>query len=484
MRTQFFLSLLLSICFIPSLFAQKAGDIEWTSSFLSEEDQVYAGDMKFGYLYVPEDYEKKDSRLWKMAFIRIKANRDLPDNTASIYFMGGWGAKGISNLGYYQDHYLTYYGDLIIFDYRGSGYSEPKFCEDLSSQVYEAVAADMSYEAFEEKQAGFLNACLDEMESKGIDYNQFGTNTKARDAILLAENLGYDSYNLFGVSYGTKTILQYLRQSTHNIRSAILDSNCPLDYPINSAMVSDYARSLKLIFEDCEADTKCSSKYPRLKEKYLDMLASLDEKPLKVKLPKDEVLYLNSHEMNGLVHQLLYDEDYYPYVPKIIKKFSSRNKLYLNRLLRGMEERLKDNYNGLGLCNYIYDHKSMQVEAKEIRVDALNSSAEYDLFDGYRSFFESDSRFEVNEEQTKLSQIQVPALILAGKYDPITPPYYSESIRKHFPNHSYFELPFSGHGASGNYCGRQLTDAFLKNPMNPELPPCLEWLKKEKIQFK
>ena len=316
MRTQFFLSLFLAFCLMPSLSAQKAGDIEWTSSFLSEGEDMYEGDMKFGYLYVPEDYAKEGSRLWKMAFIRIKAKREIPEKTASIYFMGGWGARGISNLGYYQNHFLTYYGDLIIFDYRGSGYSEPYFCKDLANQVYGAVAADMNYEAFEKKQAGFLNTCLDEMVSKGIDYNQFGTNTKARDAILLAEKLGYDSYNLFGVSYGTKTILQYLRQSTQHIRSVILDSNCPLDYPINSAMASDYARSLKLIFEDCAADTKCRNKYPRLEEKYLDMLASLDEKPLKVKLPLDEVLYLNSHEMNALVHQLLYDEDYYPYVPK------------------------------------------------------------------------------------------------------------------------------------------------------------------------
>lgn len=484
MRTQFFFSLLLSICFISSLFAQKAGDIEWTSSFLSEEDKVYGEDMKFGYLYVPEDYEKEDSRLWKMAFILIKAKRTISENVASLYFMGGWGARGIKNLGFYQNHFLAYHGDLIIFDYRGSGYSEPKFCQDMPAKIYDAVAADMSYEDFELKQKGLLNGCLDEMESRGIDFNQFGTNTKARDAILLAEKLGYDSYNLFGVSYGTKTILQYLRQSTQDIRSVILDSNCPLDYPINSAMASDFARSLNLILEDCVSDNKCRSKYPRLKEKYLEMLASLDEKPLKVNLPKDEVLYLNRQEMNGLLHQLLYDENYYAYVPKIIKKFSNRNKLYLNRLLRGMEELLKDNYNGLGLCNYLYDHKSLQLESRQIRADSWESAASFDLFDGYRKFFEEDERFEVNEEQTKLGEINIPTLILAGKYDPITPPYYSESIRKYFPQHTYFEFPKTGHGVTDNYCGRQLAGAFLKNPKNLQLPQCLEWIKEEKIKFK
>ncbi|MEL6254887.1 MAG: alpha/beta hydrolase [Bacteroidota bacterium] len=474
--------ILLSLVLSNSLFSQKAGDIQWTSSFLEEE--INTEGMKFGYLYVPENYSEEDSRLWKMAFILLKARRDVSEKVASIYFMGGWGAKGINHVDFYRNHSLAYKGDLIIFDYRGSGYSEPTFCQDLPTQVYEAVSANMTYEEFQEKQHSFLNACLDEMEAKNIDYNQFGTNTKARDAILLAEKLGYESYNLFGVSYGTKTILQYLRQSTKNIRSVILDSNCPLDYPINSAMASDYARSLHLIFEDCTSDVKCKTKYPQLKERYLEMLASLEERPLKVKLPQKEVLYLNRQELNALVHQLLYEEDYYPYVPKIIKKLSNRNKLYLNRLLRGIEELLKDNYNGLGLCNYIYDHKSMQEEAKQIRLDALAKSADFDLFDGYRKFFEQDGRFEVNDAQTKLPQIDVPALILAGKYDPITPPYYSESIRKYFSQHQYFELPFSGHGASGNYCGRQLTDAFLKNPESPKLPPCLEWVKEEKIEFK
>lgn len=94
--------------------------------------------------------------------------------------------------------------------------------------------------------------------------------------MLLAKALGYESYNLFGVSYGTKTILQFLRHADVKIRSVILDSNCPLDFPINSGMTEDYVNSLNGILKECENDTNCHRKYPQLREALETFLTSLD----------------------------------------------------------------------------------------------------------------------------------------------------------------------------------------------------------------
>ena len=475
------LSLLLSLPFC--IFAQAIGEISWTDSFLSEEDQIFSDRLKFGYLTVPENYAKPEGRQLKIAFVVIKASINESNKDASMFFMGGWGSRTLVDLAYYQNHFLSYRRDLIIYDYRGTGYSEPRLCEEIGPQVFDNVRANISYKEFEERQKSIFDGCLDKLEQQGIDINQYGTHNKGRDGVLLAKALGYESYNLHGVSYGTKTILQFIRQSTVKIRSVILDSNCPLDFPINSGMTEDYVKSLEHILEDCKNDPKCNEKYPTLKQDLLSTLNSLDEKPLKIKLPKSRVAYLNKQEVNGIIHQMLYDEWGYGMIPFLLKKFSKRSKFVIKRILRDLEEVLLDNYNGVGLINYIYDHKPFQQQAAEISSQSLAKYPAFQVFDGYQAYYLQDDRFTSDREQTQTLTTSVPTLILAGAYDPVTPSYYSQRLRPYFKNHYYVEFPKTGHGVTNNNCGWAIAENFLNRLQDPFENPCVEKLQNQSIVF-
>lgn len=457
--------------------------ITWTDSFLSEDDHMHLDRMKFGYLVVPEDYDKPEGKKIKVAFIVIKAAIDESAIDACFYFTGGWGVKTIQNLPYYHNHFLSYRKDLILFDARGTGYSVPSLCPDLGKAVFDNVIADRSYAEFEARQKELFDDCLDDLEEKGIDFNQYGTSNVGKDAIELAKALGYESYNLFGVSYGTKKILQFIRQSEVNIRSVILDSNCPLDFPINSGMTEDYAQSLQAIMKECENDSNCNKKYPDLREKLESFLNSLDKKPLKIKLPQSRTAYLNKQEVNGVIHQMLYDEGYYGYMPFLLKKFYKRNKFVLKRIIRNMEPAVLANYEGLGLVHYVYDHKAMQHMAKEIAEKAISNNLAYQVFDGYQAYYLKDKRFEVNATQTKMKTSEIPALIMAGRYDPVTPVAYSERLRPYFSNHYYVEFPRTGHGVTNNYCGKEMAEFFLNTLENPLENDCLESVKEQEIVF-
>lgn len=469
---------------IPVLgFSNGIGEIIWTDSFLDPIDHVPLDRLKFGYITVPEDYKRPDGRLLKIAFVVIKSKSGQSNNDASIDFKGGWGSQTITNLPYYLNNFLGNNRDLILYDYRGTGYSEPTFCPELGPRVLDNFLADRSYADFKTWQSQIFNDCLDELEEKGIDYNQYGTENKARDGVLLAKALGYDSYNLFGVSYGTKTILQFIRHADVKIRSVILDSNCPLDFPINSGMTEDYANSLNSILEDCENDSNCNRKYPQLKEDLNAFLNSLDKKPLKVKIG-GKAAYLNRQEVNGVIHQLLYDEWNYGVVPYLLTKFIKRNKLVLNKTLQGIEEAVLDNYNGVGLINYVYDHKPFQDTAALIAEKSIKTYPTFQVFDGYQHFFLADDRFQSNPEMTEAISVEIPTLIMAGGYDPITPAYYSERIRKHFNNHYYIELPRTGHAVTNNWCGRSLAKSFLNSLKDPtQEEKCYGDVKGRKIHF-
>lgn len=180
---------------------------------------------------------------------------------------------------------------------------------------------------------------------------------------------------------------------------------------------------------------------------------------------------------------MLYDEWNYGMMPYLLTKFFNRSKLVLNKVLQGIEETVLDNYNAVGLINYVYDHKPFQDTAALIADRSIGAYPAFHMFDGYQSFFLTDDHFRSNLEMTKTTIVKVPTLIMAGGYDPITPSYYSKRIRKYFTTHYYVELPRTGHSVTNNWCGGRLAESFLNTLKDPTLEGCYEEVKTRKIHF-
>jgi len=71
----------------------------------------------------------------------------------------------------------------------------------------------------------------------------------------------------------------------------------------------------------------------------------------------------------------------------------------------------------------------------------------------------------------------VPALVLAGRYDPATPPYWSEGAAEALTNATYVEFPTLGHGVMrSNACGLAIGLAFIDDPTIDLDVSCVETL--------
>ena len=55
----------------------------------------------------------------------------------------------------------------------------------------------------------------------------------------------------------------------------------------------------------------------------------------------------------------------------------------------------------------------------------------------------------------------VPALVLSGDLDPVTPPTWGESVVKSLKNGRHITVPGTGHGVVGTACGQKLIRNFL-----------------------
>ena len=296
--------------------------------------------VEFGFITVPEDYQKPKGRLIKVAFSIIKARVENPKSDAIIYFEGGWGVPEVHGTRGFMESYPVVDRDIILFDFRGTGFSEPALCTNYGLDTYLDIVDNLSHEEFKKKQIKRLSQCLDSLEIQQIDFLQYGSANEMRDIRLLMDKLDYDSYNLFGISYGTRRIQDLLRLSDHKVRSVILDSNCPigLEETVIGNVSPSYYDVITQVMYDCANDEQCNLAFPNLKQRFEIFLDELEEEPLHV-ISEGIDVYLNAAEINGILHQLLYNRYYYSDFPILLEALISRETAALSKII--LEIKLK-----------------------------------------------------------------------------------------------------------------------------------------------
>jgi pimeloyl-ACP methyl ester carboxylesterase len=89
------------------------------------------------------------------------------------------------------------------------------------------------------------------------DLTQYTTSIAMDDRNDVRSWLGYDRIDLFGLSYGSRAVLVYIRQHPDRVRSATIMGVAPtyLKMPLYHSQVA--ARAMELLFEECERDSAC-----------------------------------------------------------------------------------------------------------------------------------------------------------------------------------------------------------------------------------
>ena len=101
--------------------------------------------------------------------------------------------------------------DIVLVDQRGTGQSNALECSS------ESAGLDVSSP---ERVREETERCLEQLPS---DPRYYTTSVAVRDLELVRATLGYNSWNLYGISYGTRVALHYLRRYPETTRSVVLD---------------------------------------------------------------------------------------------------------------------------------------------------------------------------------------------------------------------------------------------------------------------
>jgi pimeloyl-ACP methyl ester carboxylesterase len=435
------------------------------------------GTVTCGYLVVREDRLDPESRLLRLAVARIPAQGDDPRPDPVLYLHGGPGGSATEYWDGWLDDPFLEHRELILLDQRGTGHSKPALCPELGVEDYRILAEDLAPELEMRRRVETAWDCRNRLAEAGFDLGSYNSDASAQDVAELRGVLGFEEWNLLGISYGTKLSLTTMRDAPEGIRSVVLDSVYPPGIPGN-VQFREWERAFGTLVDGCAADAACAAAHPDLAAELLATLKALEAEPLEVPVADRDAVPSGSYFMNAQdlvigVHQGLYDRRVIPLLPHLIDLARDRDAEVLTALVDGAAQRAG------GINRAVYH----TVECYE-RGPFMLPPEPGRRFPGIRPhmvFFDIDRQVcagwwdvQAGPEEARPVKSDLPVLVLAGEYDPITPPAWGRLAAETLPNSRFLEFPGAGHAALGSgACAEGILVAFLDDPTGPLDTDCI-----------
>ena len=436
-----------------------------------------------GELVVWENRDRHDEGTLRLAVAILRSTGENPEPDPLVFISGGPGGRSVFHTParvsseFWQG--VRESRDVIFYDQRGTGFSEPEFCEDLDRVMQETLHMGLAPEEFAARRREALAQCRTRMLEKGIDFSAYNSKTSARDLNDLRQALGYERWNLLGLSYGTKLALTAMRETPDGIRSVILDSVAPPNARLRINRAANFARVLELAFEQCAADEACRRAYPTLESDFYAWLDALDREPVELamsdttRFPAGRIV-IDGGLAAGGVFQGFYDRRFIPIFPVLVEHTGPEASHVWRALAEQLVRPVGQSSRGLQLAVNCYEvapfNPPETVKSAWQRYPRLRTSSVIDAGSNCSDWHEERADPSFFEPVRS----DIPTLILAGEFDPITPPEYGRLAANTLTNSTVVEAPAIGHGVtSRTRCTRRIATDFLDDPAQPPDTDCV-----------
>ena len=455
------------------------------------------GEIECGLLQVPENREDPDSRFIELHFVKLNSTWDDEEEAEKddeeegsglepgkredpvIYLTGGPGAFSTLYVERFYEHRIRKHRDLYILEQRGIDNSG-----DFCSNYFARKPGNFNVDSLEKQGEAALGAeadCANNAKAAGVDIAAYNTIENARDVKALRRALGFENWNVWGISYGSILGQAYLKEDPEGIRAFVIDAIVPLDARgnIDSWRVMQwYDRDLKKLDELCQADDDCADAFPNLGERVRDGARALIDNPITVEV-KDTEVYPSgkAHILSDIAAFLpfifFYEQSNYPALPAIIYAWADALERRDETLFKamviapgGLGDISQGMYNAI-LCN-----------DGDTEAAVASAAADREAFPVLSGAFASEGIAErqrqncidlgmAPRDRAEYAPVEsdIPTLLIEGDMDPITPPPLAHAIAPGFSNATYVEFPYAGHGPSRSVeCAGDLLNKFYDSP--------------------
>ena len=472
---------------------EPAGTGSETSATFEPSDCAFAAipgqNPNCGYLIVPENRLTADTNTVRLHVAVFPSTSSDPLADPVVYLEGGPGGDALETIQYvFEDNFEPFLEnrDVIVFDQRGTGYSEPSFgCPELEDLAVEYLDDILDGEESLALEFEAEQACRDRIAEGGVDFTAYNSVQSAADVADLRVALGYDEWNLYGISYGTKLALTVMRDHPEGVRSVILDSVYAPENDLVAETPANFARALDAFFGACQTDADCLETYPDLEDRFFEVVDQLNDSP--VSFTVTDALTLDSYEaaldgygFMGLAFQSLYSIDAIRTMPRLITDLEIGDTYLAAALVSN--DLTNRGFLSVGYYAVVQCHEEapfVSLEDAQVAVDAFPQFGEYFQwsFGVGPATVEGCELWDAGEadaidNEPVLSDI--PTFVTTGLYDPITPPAWGSAVADRLANAFYREF-LVGHAATASDdCAGTLMRNFLADPTTEPSDACIE----------
>ena len=408
-------------------------------------------------LSVPLDHSGDATQTLSLRVARVSASRPREQVEDPLYFLAGgpgqaatetWPLLATSMRG------IARHRDVILIDQRGTGGSNRLDCPD--DETADDWVTHFDAELVREQ----ARQCL---EGLGADPRLFSSAQAAEDIEAVRRALGHGPINLYGVSYGTRLAQVYLRRHPDSVRRLVLDGVVPPTLLLGTEHAPNLDAAIERVLARCVEDDACRERFgdPRVLLQRLREQVAADAPMLRLRLPRSGEftdIQLTEDALAASLRVLSYAGETQALVPLVLQAAAARDwQPLLTQALLLMEGLQTQIARGLELAVICSEDVPFFPEPLDqsatllgnLVVDALRAQCGDWPAAAIDAGFHEPKRFEL------------PALLLSGAYDPVTPPAYGEETLAQFPQGAHWVVPGGAHGVIRHGCTAALVGRFL-----------------------
>jgi pimeloyl-ACP methyl ester carboxylesterase len=413
-----------------------------------------------GEVTVPENPAEPDGRRISLSFARVPAisRRKQPD---PVFVLAG--GPGMAATTFYA-MVAPVFGrihrdrDIVLVDQRGTGKSNPLNCD--SGDETESRASDADIEADTRR-------CLKVLSARA-NVAEYTTSVAVNDLDRVRAELGYERINLYGVSYGTRVAQHYLRRFPQHTRSLVLDGVVPPQLSLGAAMALDAESALTNILSRCAHATECRNRFGDPEAAYHALWATLQAHAVAVSVAdptsgKPSHFDFTTYQLATVLRLSVYSTEAAALLPLLLhdanesKDFSRLAAQFL-LLSRSYGDVVAVGMNNTVTCTEdlaFYDPKA--VDRAKLEKTFLGTVQ----LDGLLTVCKVWPKGPIDADFHAPLRSDVPALLLSGSDDPVTPPAYGEEARRGFTNSLHVVMKDFSHGQLAAPCVDRVMEQFI-----------------------
>lgn len=430
-----------------------------------------AGRVTCGVFIVDETRGSTNGRRVAMPVVVIKASAPKAGLPPVIYLHGGPGGDAVEGAARLLQspigrELVAVDQDWVIFDQRGGGLSSPALdCGEVALND----AGPLSPAA-----ADALRACAARHRAAGVDLGRYNTLEVVQDVQDLRSALGYQRFDIFGVSYGTRVGLALIRYAPEGLRAAVLDSVWPPEADWAQDGPKMVSNAIGVVLGRCEQDPVCRAGHPRLRAD-VDALARRWVQPQTIGgrryRPED-------------LGAFLMDAAYFDAagLPRDLTKLAAGDMAPLDAHIAGRSGYWEAQHL-THLCKEEFPFESRTAVA----ASAVGDPVAQLTVASFERYFDVCRAYPVGAPDPREAQpvsSDLPTLFLGAEIDPGCPPEIAKATAARFSRGQLTIAPNTTHGVTfQSACGRRLTRAFLADPGAPIDPGCMQGPEHTALKF-